>query len=158
MSKERFCIECGSWIPESANPRARVCSDVCREELRHARTATPASRHKNLIRVLEKERCPRTDPLWSEHYYTEILGDLHCLYCECDLTIWSPSGIALDRVQNSLNGRPVGHTAANVIGPVCADCNSIRGNVLTVDEMFILKPSLILIRELRELKKPKRRK
>lgn len=56
-----------------------------------------------------------------------------CHYCEGSL---SPTGIGLDRLDNSK-----GYTISNVV-PCCGDCNKVRSNILTHDEMVIVMKSL----------------
>jgi len=145
LSKERICIECGGWVPDDAPPRTRVCSEECRSARKAASTGSLDARHKLLVAILTREHCPLTDPLFSKNYFEKILlaNDSRCIYDDAPL---SPSGHTLDRVNNKKF-----HTAANVIGPVCSDCNSLRGDRLTAEEMFILRPKLIEIRERREL-------
>ena len=142
---ERICIECGSWIRSNVPRNSRVCSEECRAERRIKSTSSVHSRHVYLLRILEREHCPQDDPLYSLNYFEAILlgNDGLCLYCDAEQ---DGSGIQLDRIDNK---KP--HRAFNVLGPVCAQCNSIRSNRLSPEEMFILRPKLIEIRELREL-------
>jgi hypothetical protein len=141
--------KCGIYIKPG---RIKYCSGDCRNEALRVRLGTPEERHKNLVRILERERCPKTDPLWSLNYYEALLAfnGFRCQYCLGDLSVWSPTGHAMDRVVCFKNGRPVPHTAANCLGGgVCKDCNEVRGAVLSVTDMFALAPKL---RELRHRK------
>lgn len=135
---ERFCLECGAWIPDGQG-RSKCCSERCRDARKRTVSGSVESRHACLLRVLHREKCKTTDPLFSINYYERLLGDSRCLFCRGPM---SPSGHGLDRIDNNK-----GHVAANVLqGPVCGDCNSIRGANLSVEHMYRLSPALIDIR------------
>ena len=131
------CRNCGAYV---AKGRVKFCSGECRNESLRTRLGKPEERHKNLKRILERERCPKTDPLWSLRYYEALLAfnGFRCLYCHGELAIWSPTGHALDRIDNTKK-----HVAANCLGSgVCQECNSVRNNTLSVEDMFALSPTL----------------
>lgn len=64
-----------------------------------------------------------------------------CHYCG------TSEKIGLDRIDNSK-----GHTKANVL-PACSDCNSVRGNRFTVEEMQIIGRAIKEIKQCRLAKK-----
>jgi hypothetical protein len=131
-----YCRNCGALIKPG---RKKFCGDGCREEWKKKSTGSVSARHACLLRILKKEKCSESDPLFDIDYYEQILADQKCFFCHGDL---SPSGHALDRRDNSK-----GHTAANVLeGPICGDCNGIRSNRLSVEHMQRLSPILIEIR------------
>lgn len=145
---EKFCDVCGRWVDGAG----KFCSERCRDSRSRSNRGTIYSRHNILLRILEDEGCPTTDPLRSLNYYEQILLSNNglCVYDEAPI---SPSGIALDRIDCKKS-----HTAANVIGPVCGFCNMLRRDILSVEEMLFLKPQLIELRERREMAAPKHRK
>jgi hypothetical protein len=71
--------------------------------------------------------------LTEEQYYELIIQKCH--YCERPL---SKSGIGLDRINND---KSIGYAIDNVL-PCCPECNSIRSNILTVQETEIVIKSL----------------
>lgn len=62
-----------------------------------------------------------------------------CHYCSSDLL--TETGIGLDRIDNSL-----GYTLANVL-PCCGDCNKIKQDKLTVEEMEVAMSAIIKYRK-----------
>lgn len=143
MSDFQYCKACGSYMPIG---RLKFCTDACRDSHKTLRTGALHARHTVLIRLLQKERVPKTDKLYSEDFYEQlILGG--CIYCEGPL---SPSGHGLDRIINSL-----GHRCWNVVA-CCSFCNGIKSDQLSFEEMLLLRDGLIAIRELRETPRPKK--
>ena len=121
--------------------RKKFCCEDCKVEYQGQMKASPNCRHAILLRILDKERVPKHDMLRHLEYYDAVTAG-NCIYCENPN---SGSGHRLDRIDNSK-----GHFCWNVLAPVCSDCNGIRGNILTVEEMFKLRPALIEIRKDRE--------
>lgn len=70
--------------------------------------------------------------------YKLILND-GCFYCKKDLSTECGSG--LDRKDNNL-----GYVLNNVL-PCCGDCNKIKSNVLTVEEMKIAMEAVSMYRK-----------
>jgi hypothetical protein len=128
--------------------RKKFCSDECREEWKISSNGSVHARHASLIRALEKERVPQTDKLWSEDFYEALISD-GCQYCTGSL---SPSGIALDRIINSL-----GHRCWNVIA-CCSTCNGIKGDILTFEEMVLLRDGLVAIQARRQAREAEKKK
>ena len=60
-----------------------------------------------------------------------------CVYCN---RVTSSTGSGLDRINNRK-----GYTIRNVY-PCCTDCNSIRGNKLTVNEMHVAMKAILKYR------------
>lgn len=71
--------------------------------------------------------------------YVDIIKKT-CFYCSKDLLL--EFGTGLDRIDNSL-----GYTVNNVL-PCCGNCNKIRGDYLTVDEMVHVMSSLMEYRKI----------
>lgn len=69
---------------------------------------------------------------WSE------LVEQECAYCAGAL---EPQGIGLDRLDNSL-----GYVLGNVV-PCCAECNRIRSNKYTPQEMILLGVARAMLKE-----------
>lgn len=70
--------------------------------------------------------------------YQNLLNNFGCFYCGKDVK--TDFGLSLDRIDNSK-----GYLPNNVL-TCCRDCNRIRGEVLTVDEMKFVMTQLILFR------------
>lgn len=100
---------------------------------------TPKGRHIRVTRLLRVEKVPSTDPLWSFNYYFEIIRDNKCHYCGGML---APTGHALDRMINDNS-----HTSYNVV-PCCWDCNTVKANRFSYEEMMLLSPALKKIYEI----------
>jgi 5-methylcytosine-specific restriction endonuclease McrA len=143
----QYCRYCGGYIPLGS---LKFCDDECREAWQRISRSKPEARHASLVRILERERVPQTDLLYHFEFYAALIQDNCCTYCDGPL---SPSSHALDRKINA-----EGHRCFNVV-PSCGRCNSIKGDdeILTYEEMLLLKPILIEIRERRELLKPKKK-
>jgi 5-methylcytosine-specific restriction endonuclease McrA len=71
--------------------------------------------------------------LTKEEYFK--LNSLPCFYCQEKLPL---KGGGLDRLDNA---KDIGYIASNLV-PCCADCNSIKGNKLTYQEMQIVAKAL----------------
>jgi hypothetical protein len=142
----KWC-ECGaSFKPVGST---KTCSEECRAERKRASNGSVHARHACLVRQLEKERIPRTDKLWSANFYEGLIEGNECSWCSGPL---SRSGHALDRIDPDK-----GHLATNVL-TACGLCNRIHsgpdknGNAeqaLTFEEMKILRPGLVQIRNRR---------
>ena len=140
----RYCRNpnCGGFLPDDAG-RNKYCTPACREETRKLAQGSLQTRHQKLIRILEAERTPSTDPLYSFEFYAALLADNRCTYCDGPL---SPTGIGLDRVDSDLP-----HIASNVV-PCDQLCNGVKSGVkgLTYAEMLLIRPGLIEISKLRQ--------
>jgi len=117
------------------NNERRVVEKVKLNNRHNTRRKTPIGRHEYVRRLLRKEGVPETDLLWNLNFYTEIIKDGRCHYCEGSL---NPTSHALDRVDNIL-----GHVCYNVV-PCCRRCNSIKSWFWTHDEMLIVRSRLKL--------------
>jgi hypothetical protein len=155
MQQERLCLECGGWVPTSAG-KARICSDECRDARKRRTNSSLDSRFAVLQRLLDSERCTRSDwiePLRSKNYYEQLLlnNDGKCLFCDAEVAEVSGSGHLMGRIDHT---KP--HTAANCLGGcVCGFCNRLVGkDQVSVEETFLfLRPALIKLREHRGLMK-----
>lgn len=75
-----------------------------------------------------------------------------CEYCARDVEPSEYTGYRIDRKDND-----VGYLLENCV-PCCAECNWIKGNVLTYEEMCRLIPELTIIRKRREVKQQKEKR
>ena len=83
-----------------------------------------------------------TDPIFSFMFYKELTRDNECHYCRGDLRS-SRQAYCLDRLDFNLP-----HRASNVV-PCCWECNRLRGNVFSYEEMMELSSVLREIRKRR---------
>lgn len=98
-----------------------------------------ASRSKRLVRQYQKFDAKRgLENDIDLDWFNENIAPQSCFYCD----EVGPSGC--DRIDNSR-----GHLQDNVI-PACGSCNLIRGNRLTVGEMWIVGQKLAHFRRLRD--------
>jgi hypothetical protein len=98
---------------------------------------TPRGRHSKLKKELRTDKVSSQDPLWNLNYYAEIIRDGICHYC---LGAFNSSGHSLDRMSNN---EP--HACWNVV-PCCWDCNELKSDKFSYQEMMLLSPILIKIR------------
>lgn len=82
---------------------------------------TPQQRYNQAKRNAKKREI--IFELTLEQYKSLVIQP--CYYCE---EIYRRCGVGLDRINNSM-----GYELSNVL-PCCGDCNTIRGNKLTVEE------------------------
>jgi hypothetical protein len=80
--------------------------------------------------------CTLTDEQFINYWNTP------CHYC--DSSILEEKGIGLDRLNNNL-----GYETSNVV-PCCGDCNYIRGDILTHDEMKVAMNAVVKYRNGKE--------
>jgi hypothetical protein len=131
-----YCRNCSGFREPG---KKRFCSESCKEEWSAKRSHGIPAKMTILRRLLESEKIyPATDPLMhSEGFYT-ALQEWPCIWCGSEE---KGTGINLDRIDNL---KP--HYSSNV-SPVCSNlCNKIRSDVLSFEEMKILRPALSEIR------------
>ena len=75
--------------------------------------------------------------------YKKLLNQ-KCFYCNCSLL--NMKGIGLDRINNAK-----GYIMGNVL-PCCGDCNYIRQDLLTVEEMKVAMLAILKYRKLNNIK------
>lgn len=73
----------------------------------------------------------------GQEYLLNVIFLSSCVYCG------STEKLGCDRVDNS-----IGHTIANCV-PACGDCNIMRGDRFTYQEMLIIGKTIAHVRELR---------
>ena len=96
--------------------------------------ATPKSVHRiRSYRAIDKKKGQVCD-LDADWYEQNIQGK-SCEYCGD-----KSRGVGCDRIDNLL-----GHTKANVV-PCCLECNIIRGNRFSYDEMLIIGEGIRKVR------------
>lgn len=110
----------------------------------HAYGRTLRCRHAGFLKTLRKEGVPSSDPLWNINFYTQLILDNRCHYCEGPL---NSTGHGFDRVDNCL-----GHVCYNVV-PCCRVCNRIKMHDILYEEMMLLISGLREIQLRRKLKK-----
>jgi 5-methylcytosine-specific restriction endonuclease McrA len=101
---------------------------------------TIKGKHSRIKIRLKKECVPLSDPLWDFNYYSKIIENNECHYCGGPLP---QAGHGLDRKENTK------HTADNIV-PCCRDCNTIKSNRFSFEEMMMVAPALKQIRSQRE--------
>ena len=105
-------------------------------------------RHANFrYTYLKKEGTPETDPLHRLNFYSALVQDARCHYCDGKL---NETGCGLDAMDNSIS-----HTCYNVV-PCCWDCNQLKGARFSYEEMMLLSPGLRQIKRARPLEPQKR--
>jgi hypothetical protein len=86
-------------------------------------------------------KCRRISLLLTYEEYVSIVQDKLCYYCDGVLPLY---GAGLDRLDNNKD-----YQLDNVV-PCCSDCNSIRGDRLTVKEMIAVAQLLKTMRSQEE--------
>lgn len=99
-----------------------------------ARERQPGKRFKNLVRHA-KARGKECSVTLDEYIN---LVSMPCYYCNKSLEL--ELGVSLDRADNS-----VGYVTENVL-PCCGDCNRVKSDVLTVEEM---KAAMATVKQVR---------
>lgn len=157
MAYERKCPKCGNvtqyndvdgkyWY-ERAVKENRCCKKCTRMK-------KPYEWIYNLFLTTAKRRNRTVELTYEE--FLEFVCISRCHYCEGDIK-WSPyasdkrtgiksyKGYNLDRKNNLIS-----YTKDNCI-VCCYECNELKGSRLSYEEMLILKPALIQIRQLRKV-------
>jgi hypothetical protein len=134
--KSKICVECNA--PFETNTSAITCSDECRSK----RRVGIGAKMTVLRRILESEKIyPRDDRLMYSENFIQALQEWPCIWCGSEE---KGTGINLDRIDPS---KP--HLSSNV-APVCSGfCNAIRSNILSFEEMILLRPALVQCRRRR---------
>lgn len=122
-----FCSRlCFRRFPENAkkysdrtNAHIKIHS---KEPRRRWQKLTFKCRHENRELDLTQEKC---EELWKDG----------CFYCNKDLQ--DETGCSLDRVDNN-----VGYIITNVV-PCCGNCNKMRNNILSHEEMKIAMTAVL---------------
>jgi hypothetical protein len=138
---EKWCPECGC----SFKGPTKTCSEECRDTRLKQRQRSLGAKMTLLRRVLESEKVWQRDDrlMYSENFIESVLAG-GCIYCGMDGTeLQSFTGHCLDRIKNT--GK---HTSDN-IAACCPQCNSIKSDLLSLEEMALLHPGLIAIRNRR---------
>ena len=103
---------------------------------------SPRGKFNHLKTKMKKEGTPKADDLlWNFHFYSEFIKGGVCHYCFGPL---EPYGHGLDRVENK-----IGHVCYNVV-LCCRQCNRIKGNDISYENMMLLAPALREIRRRRD--------
>jgi predicted nucleic acid-binding Zn ribbon protein len=140
---EKWCKQCG----RSFKGAGATCDDECREERLKQRQRSIQSKMTILRRTLEAEKVYQRDDrlMYSENFIESVLAG-GCVYCGMDGTeLAGFTGICLDRIRNDERGKPMKHNSWNVCG-CCPQCNSIKSDLLSIEEMALLHEGLVAIR------------
>lgn len=97
------------------------------------RDSSPTRRFHHIKQTAIRRRMPFN---LSFKYFSELISDNTCYYCEGPMT---GTGGGLDRLDSSK-----GYTKGNVV-PCCLECNVVKSNLLTAPEM--MKVAKLLKRE-----------
>lgn len=97
-----------------------------------------ASKLCSSYRIKDKQRNRINDI--DKDWFLKNISRKECFYCG------DTKNIGLDRIDNNK-----GHTKDNVI-PCCIECNIVRSDRFTVEEMLIIGETIKKIKELRELR------
>jgi hypothetical protein len=121
--------------------------DANRDKIREGNLrnrGTRASRWNMLFQNAKKRGLPVT---LTREQFASFEGK-PCHYCDLPLSGSgrSSGGVGLDRISND---KLIGYTFENLL-PCCGLCNSIRSNILTVEEMLKIGPAVREIRLARE--------
>jgi hypothetical protein len=142
----KWCSQChASFDPAGSN--TKTCSEECKQDRIKERQSSPEARHTILKRILEAERAPRTDKLWSLNFYSGLIQGNECTWCSGPL---SRTGHAIDRLDST---KP--HSVINLAGIACQRCNRVHSgpdkngnteNAFSFEEMKLLRPALVTMR------------
>jgi hypothetical protein len=103
---------------------------------------TISFRHGRLKFFLKKACTPKSDPLWSLNFYSNLIGLNSCHYCLGPLGL---KGYSLDKVD------PRTPYAAHNVVPSCIRCNRVKLDHLSYDEMMeFIGPALRKLKESKE--------
>jgi len=140
VDKFKWCTECG----RSFTGAGKTCDVECREARLKQRQRSIQTKMTALRRVLESEKVYQRDDrlMYSENFIEAVLAG-GCVYCGADLQ--SFTGICLDRIKNDERHKPGKHTSNNICG-CCPQCNSIKSDLLSIEEMALLHDGLVAIR------------
>lgn len=140
----KICSRCESDKPISefskrnrdglCNAICKVCcSEISQRHIRKVKTRWLNSKSSAIKR--------KGDGWWGviENEYASLMSQ-KCHYCGGELNL---TGVGLDRKQNDL-----GYVRDNVV-PCCKQCNVVKNNFFTYEEMMFLSPVLETIREAR---------
>jgi hypothetical protein len=122
-----FCSRlCFRRFPENAKKYSdRTNAHIkthSKEPRRRWQKLTFKCRHENRELDLTQEKC---EELWKDG----------CFYC--NKTLQDETGCSLDRIDNN-----VGYTITNVV-PCCGNCNKMRNNILSHEEMKIAMTAVL---------------
>lgn len=129
--KETKTVDCFGKNKNNPSWNDYICKP-CRAILSHNRFRTTKGQF-----VYSKSRAKQRKLEWNltEEQYSELRKQ-RCHYCQGKL---NETSVGLDRINNNL-----GYTLENVL-PCCGNCNRIRSNIYTYEEMLKLA---VVIREI----------
>lgn len=100
--------------------------------------ATLSQRYSSLISAAKKRNLTCTI---SKEEYSVLLSLGRCAYCDYPI---DPTGSALDRKDNLK-----GYLLENIV-LCCKNCNSIKGSILTYEEMLIMMKAILHYRDMQK--------
>jgi len=146
------CVKCKK--PLTSSRQKKYCSKSCKINV-----ALKSHYLRNKEKYIQRrEQWRKDNPLRTKFLYAKAdikrrgRGGLHISYEKC-LELWATGcsycaknieiekGCSLDRLDNSL-----GYTEDNVV-PCCGNCNTIKSDILTFNEMRIAMAAIIQFRK-----------
>jgi len=124
LTSTKKCIVCKTSTTKNQWYRGPKCASCYHKKhyLSEARKFGYRQKYQRCIYKIKKRKIPFTITI---EQYKKII-DKGCFYCSKNL--YKETGLSLDRKNGSL-----GYSIRNVL-PCCGDCNTIRFNILTVQE------------------------
>jgi hypothetical protein len=142
------CVRCNNQLTTSR--QKKYCSKKCRMDDAYHRNYLKYKDQYTRRRIKWREDNPiRTKYLYAKadikrrgrgglHISYEKCQELWALGCTyCSKNLFEEKGCSLDRLNNDL-----GYTVENVV-PCCGNCNTVRSDVLTHEEMKIAMTAVL---------------
>ena len=142
-TQKKICAECfEKFLPDQRNyNRQKCCSLICTRRFHDKLTNfLPKRKYRVLQSVLKREKVPKNDLLWSFNFYAALVQEALCHYCGRSL---KSSGHSLDAM---LAGK---HRSFNVV-PCCGDCNKLKNNNISYDDMMVFMAPALRLRRLHQ--------
>lgn len=130
------CSFCGP-VKLKRKTKGRLACMVSERQHRGTNNLTIPSARYRAMRVRAETQGLPFDISREEHAH--LLSEA-CVYCGSNL---NPTGSGMDRKDSSL-----GYTKENVV-PCCSDCNRVKNNILTHEEMIAAMQAVLKIRAMK---------
>lgn len=158
MKKLKKCLDCNADISQLHFNRKRCETHALNEAKAGTSRSIKKWKHNNSNKVtLLNKKWSEKFPLRKRFSHAKGIAksrNYECLISRerfielwnqpcnyCDKSILLETGIGLDRLDNKL-----GYVESNIV-PCCGDCNYIRGDKLTPDEMKVAMAAVINFRK-----------
>lgn len=129
-----------SSASDGKNNRCKKCERLNSRKKRKKNSLLPHKRAINLFNIYKWKDKKNNRECDLDTETVIRLTSMPCEYCS------TTKNIGLDRLDNLK-----GHTKNNVV-PCCIDCNKIKSNSLTYDEMKLIAPIIKKIQDNRDVK------